>query len=480
MIREKDFRKICNVSKKFLKTNSNNLILVSVNEAHIIRPHPIFLKNYKILNENFFYIKLIGIFFKNILKTSLNLLINIFRKKINNNFKKTDLIFVSHFLNESQIKSKKQKDFYFSHFIKNIKSKNILILFNHLKKNYHSKDKYILNLNINFKDEIKIIIKMIYQLFKFNTRLMKNKNKFTKKFLFLVYANIISVNTLNNIRIFYQFMNIIKKVRPKKVIVTFEGHAFERNIFLAAKKINSDIETIGFHHSIPFKNQFAYTLNLKNNSNPDTIFASGKSSFRKFSMNKNFKKVILTGSNRISKSNLYVKNRISKLKLPNLKYCLVIPEGIESEVDLLLNFCNNYLFKFDDIRFIIRLHPVLGYKIKKYQSLFDIKYINKKVFFSNNKNQYDDIKKCHIALYRGTSLIFDAIKNGLVPFYYSRKNEINFDPLSILENKKKQSIKISNINQLNKIVKNNYIFKKNYYFEAYSNPNQKKITQYFK
>ena len=481
MIKDKDFKKICQISEKLLKSDPNNLILASVDQLHIIRPHPIFLRKYEILKENFFYIKILSIFFKNIIKILTIFLINIFKKKIKNNYKKKDFIFVSHFLNEIQIKNKKENDYYFSHVIKNIKSKSTLVLFNHLKKNYYSRDKFILNLNTSLFYEIKIIKELVQQLFRFNTKcLNKDKSKFAKKFLLFIYTNILSVDTLNNVRIYYQFLNIIKKVRPKKIIVTFEGHAFERNIFLATKKINSKIETIGFHHSIPFKNQFAYTLNLKNNSNPDIIFASGKSSFKKFSSNKNFKKTILVGSNRISKLKFDIDNKFNESKLTNLKYCLVIPEGIEGEVDLLLNFCNDYLLKFNNINFIVRLHPVLRNKIKKFQSLFDTKYINKKVFFSNNKNQYYDIKKCDIALYRGTSLIFDSVKNGLVPFYYSRKNEIDFDPLSISENKYNQSIKILDIYQLNKVIKNNNIFKKNYYFEAYSYPDQKRIVKYFK
>ena len=477
MINNYQYKKICSASKSFLKLNSNNLVLTSIDQAHIIRPHPIFLKKYNILFESFFYLKILNTLIINFIKLLVHFIKNIFKEKSHIDIKKgSDYIFVSHFLNKKQIKAEKKNDYYFSHFLRTIKKKNTLVLFNHLNQNFIAKNKIILNSNENFKTEAKIFIKLINEFLKFRKNYINKKNKFERKFYILIYANIISINTFNNLKVYFQFKKITKKIQPKKIIVTFEGHAFERNIFLASKKINKKIKTIGFHHSIPFKNQFAYNLKLNNDSDPDIVMTSGKISYNKFLKQKSFNKVILIGSNRISNTATKFKNE----RLKKIKYCLVIPEGIESEANLLLRFCAKYLVNFDDIKFVIRLHPLLSMKRKKYRDLFKKVDIGNKVFFSNNKNQYDDIKKCDLTLYRGTSLIFDATKNGLVPFYYQRKNEINFDPLSISKNKNKKSILVSNIFEFNKAIKNKNIYKKNYYFEAYSYPNKKKILKYFK
>jgi hypothetical protein len=478
-----NYKKIFTICKKVLNKNKNSLYISSINELHLIRPHPIFLNNYKSLFQKNFYIKVLFLYFFNVFKLMIYIFFNFFkkRKKIK---KKINInnVFFSHFLNSKDEKKEIDKDIYFSHIIKNIDQKrSVLVAINHTKKNYENfKNKVILDTNIKFFLELKIFYQLIINSLYLIKYSIFSDSKNYKKFYFFLFSKCASINTFKNVLVYYQAKEIIKLLNPKKVIVTFEGHAFERNIFLAAKKTNIKIETIGFHHSIPFKNQFAYTLNLKNNSNPDIIFASGKSSFTKFSKNKNFKKTILIGSNRISKSKFKIQNKLNKSKLLNSKYCLVIPEGIESEACLLLNFCNDYLLKFDNVKFIIRLHPLLSGKIKRFQALFDTKFINKKVFFSNNKNQSYDIKRCDVAFYRGTSLIFDAVKSGLVPLYYSRKNEINFDPLLISQNQNKRSIKILDIYQFNKIINNKNIFKKNYYFEAYSYPNQRKIAKYFK
>lgn len=348
-------------------------------------------------------------------------------------------------------------------------------MLNHLKKNFNAKNKIIINSNENFWYEIKLLIKLFCEILRFRRNYSKKNDNFYKKYLYLIFSNIFSVSTLDNLRIYYQFKKILEQTKPKKIIVTFEGHPFERNIFLAASNIDLQIEKIGFHHSIPFENQFSYTLKLKNGSDPDTIMSSGKSSYKKFSKIKICNTNILVGSNRILK-NLKITKKNQFNKIIN---CLVIPEGIESETELLLNFCKEYLLKFNNINFVIRLHPILKSKINKYKNYFAKDTIGLNVLFSMNNNQSQDIKKCKIALYRGTSLIFDAVKNGLVPFYYQEKNELNFDPLLFSSKRKNQSINISNIYELNKKINDKKIFKKNYYFEAYSYPDKKKIRSYF-
>ena len=476
MIKKKEFNKICKAAEFFLRTNYKNLVLLSISEAHVIRPHPIFLKNYQILFEKYFFINISYLFIKNFIKVIYFLFSNNFRKRAIYNFKKNDgYIFVSHFFNQKQIFENKNKDFYFSHFFKYKRKDSSLVLFNHLKKNFNSKNKIILNTHEKFLDEIKLFAKVLREFFLFNKNYEKKKNIFYKKFLILIFSNLCSVNTLNNLRIYYQFKKILKKTKPKKIIVTFEGHVFERNIFLAANSVNDNIEKIGFHHSIPFQNQFSYTLKLNNGSDPDIVMTSGKISTKEFLRLKIYSNIMQVGSNRISNKDKILK----KLKINKILTCLVIPEGIESETELLLNFCRDYLKKYEDIKFIIRLHPVLKSKAYKYIKYFDKDTIGIKVFFSNNSRQLDDIKKCDIALYRGTSLIFDAVKNGIVPFYYQKNNELNFDPLSLASQKKNQSIKISNISEFNQKVSNKNIFTKNYYFEAYSYPDKKKILNYF-
>lgn len=98
----------------------------------------------------------------------------------------------------------------------------------------------------------------------------------------------------------------------------------------------------------------------------------------------------------------------------------------------------------------------------------------------NNKNFNSKI--FDLVLYRGTSLVFEIVKNGAIPIYLSRKGEINFDPLSLEGRNKNSSINIQSPKKLFQIItnkKNKILYKKNYFLNAYSKVDKKKIKKIF-
>ena len=54
MINENKFKNICKVSSKIIENNLNSITFLSVSELFVVRPHPIFLKSYKLIFEKFF------------------------------------------------------------------------------------------------------------------------------------------------------------------------------------------------------------------------------------------------------------------------------------------------------------------------------------------------------------------------------------------------------------------------------------------
>lgn len=471
----KFFKKVCLFSKNLLNEFHENIYIQSINELHVIRPHPSFLKKYSVINEKFFYTKIIFIFLKNFFSLNYHL-INSFLTKKNylDNLKKTKYLFFSHLLDENQFRNKIEKDVYFSHIVKLLKKKTINICYiNHTKKNFkNSQNKIFLNKSIGFSNEIKLLFSLFHNSFTLLIRSFYEKNTVKKKIILLNFANCISNQTAENFRIYYQAFRILKITKPKKIVTTFEGHAFERNIFKAAYEYNTKCIKLAFHHSLPFKDQFAYLNFLKNKSNPDLILASGKFSFRKFNNDIKFKKkTFLVGSNRISKKKIFSNKNFKK------NICLVIPEGIHDEAVFMLNFCLDYLHNFKNLKFIIRLHPALRNKINIYKNIFNNNFENR-VSFSENKEPYDDFQRSQYCLYRGSSLVFDAIKNGLVPYYLSKKNEISFDPMRF-EGKKKIKNEIYTSKSLFLKISKIKKFKPKDLNDAYSLPNRKIIKKLF-
>ena len=156
-----------------------------------------------------------------------------------------------------------------------------------------------------------------------------------------------------------------------------------------------------------------------------------------------------------------------------------MPEGIESETKLFLKFIKKYINKYNDLNFTIRLHPILNNRLNEFQKFYSQQDLDrKKIIFSNNKNPVDDFNTNNFCLYRGTSLIFDAMQYGLFPFYLLNGKEIIFDPL--FNNQSFFSFnKINDIDQFHKILKKNKSKKKIIFSNPYILPNKKIIKNFY-
>ena len=166
------------------------------------------------------------------------------------------------------------------------------------------------------------------------------------------------------------------------------------------------------------------------------------------------------------------KNTKKKTKKYNLFKCLVVPEGFYEETEILITFCLEYLKKYQNIEFVIRLHPEVS-KEKLLRRNTKFNFNNKNIKISQNKI-ITDLKKCNLLLYRGSTFAADALAWGLKPFYLKRNNEIEIDSLWMFKDKFKE--KINSINQFNKkleLIKNKknsndlknktILFSKNFY-----------------
>ena len=84
----------------------------------------------------------------------------------------------------------------------------------------------------------------------------------------------LSPSTANNLRLKKQVSKILKTVKPKCIMVTYEGHAWERLIFSEARKIDSNIQCIGYQHAL-INGQHAVYRSLGEKYDPDIMATSG-------------------------------------------------------------------------------------------------------------------------------------------------------------------------------------------------------------
>jgi hypothetical protein len=437
------FKEISHYSNYILKYKIN-YFKTSLSSLYIIRSHKNYfnLLNRKSYNNNF----LIKIFNRYFSSTS-----NYSKKN-----KISDFLFVSNFVNKSELKN---KDRYFNQIIEQLKKENkeYNLIYRNLdvKNKNHKINKhnyYILNDKFKFFTDIYYLLKILNEILKiifYKSNKFKSKKKIIQNLF--NFKNISS--SLNNLNHVDNLMKLTKKLKPKKIFITYEGYPWERMFCKKIKNYDPKIKVFGYYFSVMPKYTNIPLIRLKNNFDPDFILTSSKFITELFKNKKFPKKNILNIG--LNKTKVIPDN---KKKDKNIN-CLILPESFDDEIKYLIDFAKKISDKKIAIKFILRLHPSIKDKIY----IQNIKrYIGKKNITLSKNSFIDDIKKSHLAFYRGSSSIIEASSQNLVPIYISKRNELSVDVLYKLEKFKPQIKSINDfLNFYNIFRKNNNCL--NYY-----------------
>jgi hypothetical protein len=107
---------------------------------------------------------------------------------------------------------------------------------------------------------------------------------------------------------------------------------------------------------------------------------------------------------------------------------LVLPEGILRDAKLLFDFAAQVASFMPDHHFIFRCHPVLPFdQVLPHLEVIPEKFHNIEV--SLHKAIADDFSRSSVVLYRGSSAVLYAVRNGLKPIYLNVDCHPNVDPL---------------------------------------------------
>ena len=430
------FKEISRYSNHILKYKIN-YFKTSLSSLHVIRSH----KNYFNLlnrksNSNNFLIKIFNRYFSS-------------SKNYPKKNKISDFLFISNFVNKSELKN---KDRYFNQIIEQLKkdNKDYNLIYRNLdikNENYkiHKHNYYILNDKVKFFTDIYYLLRILNEIGKI-IFYRNYKFKYKKKIIqnLLNFKNISS--SLNNLNHVDNLMKLTKKLKPKKIFITYEGYPWERMFCRKIKIYNPKIKVFGYYFSVMPKYTNIPLIRLKNNFDPDFILTSSKFITDLFKNKKFPKKNILNIG--LNKSKIISRNT-KKDKDIN---CLILPESFDDEIKYLIDFAKKISDKKIDIKFILRLHPSIKDKIY----IQNIKhYIGKKNITLSKNSFANDIKKSHLAFYRGSSSIIEASSQNLVPIYISKRNELSVDVLYKLEKFKPQ------IKSINDFLNFYNIFRKN-------------------
>ena len=258
-----------------------------------------------------------------------------------------------------------------------------------------------------------------------------------RKYLNIAFG-FLDFSTKKNLNLMKNFSNFINNYKFNNLTLPYEGYSWERLILMQSHKLVN--KRFGYNFSALVKNQHSLIRKLDFAYEPDVIFTPGNYSKNKL---KNLSVPIkCLGSNRF-----YKNNKAKKLKSKKIR-CLILPEGIISECKKLFSFSIRAAHELPNIQFIWRLHPSMDFKeILRKLSLSNKNSLPKNIIISK-LNFFDDVKKSHMAIYRGSTSIITALQNEIYPIYLNDNEDINIDPIYEM---KKWKLVINDLNELKKI-----------------------------
>ena len=431
------YQQLCLFFDKILLNKQTDKTIIANTWLHILREHPVFLKPYYFLYHPLPIGQKIKQNLLNLGRFSAISIIrisqSIFNQKYwysNNKQKPLEVLFISHLTNYYQIGQ--TKDAYFGDISKQLLNKNItsgIALINHINISNSRQiqvwnesfiPRFVLSKTLSFFKEIRLYFSQICSII--TLKKVIKQTTVPKEFAQPTLIHTLSSDTANALRIAQQITYLITQMRPKCVVFSYEGHAWERLVCDGINKINPNIACIGYQHAAIFAHQHALIRPLASNYNPDIILTSGKVS-----------KEQLCSITALSKTKIAClgspkSEQITQLSQVNLATCLVVPEGFVSECLLLFEFSLLCAKTLPKQQFIWRLHPLISFnQLKKHSKIFN--HLPNNITLSGQKLNAD-IAKCDSVLYRGSTAVVNAINAGLKPIYYqTHKDEMSIDPI---------------------------------------------------
>ncbi len=438
-----EYQKLCNACDDVLLNPDATIETIAIPWLHILNEHPANLEKY----EGIFRCEKVPKFGS--LKSFVQLLkLKIFdlnfgncSYKSNAQHENVDVLFISHLLNNSQIGQK--EDFYFG-LIPDELSKNnlssLILLIDHTDGNF-SKNKsrwddwrprrLIFGKTLTFSEELRIRRNLQKEASRLRNSQILCRDAISKKVILHAASQAMTSGSIGNMRLYHQLKKLIENIKPKAIVLTYEGHGWERIAFLAARDAYPGIKCYGYQHTIMFPRQHATGRLLGKKFDPDVILMSGKFGFDLLECNSRLSGIekIIIGSHRKKQP---IVDPIKKFSPSINSACLVIPDGTLIEAIYIITFTIQLAKILPAIKFIIRLHPVLS-KEELSSASIELSMPPSNVEYSTEATIEKDFYKCRWALYRGSSAVIYAVTAGLRPFYISKNEELSIDPLVSLK-----------------------------------------------
>lgn len=216
--------------------------------------------------------------------------------------------------------------------------------------------------------------------------------------------------------------------RPRAFLTLYEGHGWERCMWLGAKTADPSCLTVGYQHTVLFRHSTALLRPPADEgpwATPDVVLSTGdrtKEMMRSGHQPHRTKFVTFGTFRRSPAASLPVR------PFPERRTVLVVPEGLLPEAKLLFDAATRVAVRMPEHRFIFRCHPVLPFsEVRPYLDRDPDNVPN--IAVSDVPSIDDDFSRSSVVLYRGSSVVLYAVLHGLKPVYLGHKEPGDVDPL---------------------------------------------------
>ncbi len=428
-------------------TNKCNLILykwyynkyvLSNYLLHLSSPHPTKIESFVTLYSGSLF-NLIASIFKNTIVAFIYPLYKISDKPISaicEPDEDKNILVISHYIKKEQLTER--VDFYFGDLLseKNKKEYKILeCLINHTNHkillspglNEVSEQTVVLPKRVSFFKEYKIFgIQFINTVKWFFASLYEHKER---KLFQTIATGFLAQESIKALRIADQIGILVKKYRFKKIVITWEGLAWERLVIQNVKMKFPEVEFIGFQHSVLLSSVNAMIIDIPN-ANPQKLITTNI--YNKQFLEKNLKFNALIDIVGMPRINFFPNHdyRNKRSNHGNLRI-LVTPEGLKDECLKLFDFVFLLAKEYPQVHFVFRLHPIYPYScFVKDAPVYRKLPLNCSI--SDNLHLDDDLLESDILFYRGSTTAISALMHDVLPVYIKmEETELSINPLSL-------------------------------------------------
>ncbi len=435
---EEQYRVLCETCDNALLAPDSSVERVAISWLHIVNEHPVSLAKYRGIFDDRQPEALVAA--KSAASTALRA-----KKTIRSPSgwhvssalsATTDILFVSHILNERQLGAK--EDFYFGSLPEramDLGLSSAVVLHDHtgidlqdIAEKWPAKSvpRIIFDSTLPWREEWDIRKRLRRQSRQLALLAYESGTILQRRILQCASRQAMSSTSIATLRFYEQLTKLAQRLRPNAIVVTYEGHAWERLAFSAARKAAPNVRCIGYQHTILFPRQHAIKRKLGAFFDPNVVLTAGKVArdiLREVSQLDSVQ-IEVVGTHRFELPRFGL---LEKLSSKEKFSCLVIPDGTLPECLLIFNFVLDVALLAPALHFLIRMHPVLAFDTVASVSP-RLKTLPSNIEISKDTISAD-FERSRWALYRGSSASIHGVIAGLRPFYITCANELTIDPL---------------------------------------------------